>query len=328
MDSLSRCLEELVRIDSTTGKEQRIADYVEAKLAGFGLAVERSENNIIAGTGSVMLAGHLDTVPPASLGQLIPKVANGRLQGRGACDMKAGLAVMLELAQSENATFVFYSGEEGPLPNGLNLLHEKGRLQAKLAVCLEPTNLQLQTACRGRLLTKVTVAGKAGHSSLGSQHNAIYRALELVAKARGLQPMVQAHGGALAVTGIESMGPSNATPTACRILLDYRFPAGATMGEAETFLAHNISAGMEFLDRAPAYSLPKNLSAAFAKHLGPAGVCPGWTDAAQLSGWGIPCAIFGPGKLELAHADDEHVVLKQLELACERLRPLLRSQFA
>ena len=77
----------------------------------------------------LVVAGHLDTVPVDGNGT--PRIDGDVLWGRGAADMKGGLAVMLELATSIDApavdvTWVFYAGEEvAAVHNGLRHLFEQ-----------------------------------------------------------------------------------------------------------------------------------------------------------------------------------------------------------
>ena len=111
----------LVDIESVSGNETRIADAVQAALAGRGhLSVERDGNVVLASTRlgrqqRVVLAGHLDTVPIA--GNLPSTVDGDLMYGCGTSDMKAGTAVALHLAVTMtepryDVTYVFYNNEE------------------------------------------------------------------------------------------------------------------------------------------------------------------------------------------------------------------------
>ena len=112
---------ELVAIPSISHGEAGIADRVERELrACRGLAVTRVGDNVVARTElgrsrRVVVAGHLDTVPPA--GNAVPRRDAGLLWGIGAADMKGSLAVMLRLAASivdppADVTWCFYAREE------------------------------------------------------------------------------------------------------------------------------------------------------------------------------------------------------------------------
>ena len=114
-------LRQLIDIESVSGDEQEIADRVEVSLAPYEhLEIIRDGHVIVARTDldrpeRVVIAGHLDTVPIA---RNVPGWVTGEgeeliIWGRGACDMKAGVAVQLSVAAalaepSRDVTWVFY----------------------------------------------------------------------------------------------------------------------------------------------------------------------------------------------------------------------------
>src|SRR5690606_10104366 len=119
-DLLARTAE-LVAVPSVSHQEGALADLVEQRLRALGhLVVERVGDNVVArtelGRGQrLVLAGHLDTVPPD--GNAEPRIEGDVLWGVGAADMKGGLAVMLALAEAVpepavDVTWVFYVAEE------------------------------------------------------------------------------------------------------------------------------------------------------------------------------------------------------------------------
>ena len=150
----------LVDVPSVSGDEgalvQLIADELKPQSPPCDLV--RHDNNLIlrgpsrAERPSIVLAGHLDTVPPA--GNERPRPREGRLYGLGTSDMKSGLAVMIALARTvdwiharANLTFVFYECEEVSLErNGLRKLFpvQPQLATADLAILLEPTNNALE----------------------------------------------------------------------------------------------------------------------------------------------------------------------------------------
>ncbi|MFP5360410.1 MAG: M20/M25/M40 family metallo-hydrolase, partial [Actinomycetes bacterium] len=152
----------LVDIPSVSGNEDRIADAVEAALAPLAhLEVTRLGNAIIARTHlgrpeRVVIAGHLDTVP---IKGNVPSEwsADGDLVGRGAVDMKAGVAVQLSLAAAlttptRDITWVFYDQEEVEADrNGLGrIARERPDLVAgDFAVLCEPTQGVIEGGCNG-----------------------------------------------------------------------------------------------------------------------------------------------------------------------------------
>src|ERR1700678_3068188 len=112
---------QLVEIPSVSHDEAALADHVEIALRGAGhLTVDRVGATVVARPGlgrprRLLLAGHLDTVPP--FGPAGYRIDGEVVSGLGAVDMKGGLAVLLDLARtvtapSVDATFLFYTCEE------------------------------------------------------------------------------------------------------------------------------------------------------------------------------------------------------------------------
>lgn len=326
MNSLRYYTEKLVSINSVTESEERIANYIEAELKNIGLKPRRYGNNLVVGKGSAMLVGHSDTVPLVDNSQLKPVYKNGKIWGRGACDMKSGLAVMLELAKTEETQFVFYTGEEGPLPNGLNHLLNKKLLKAELAVALEPTGLKLYTGNRGRMLAKVVTKGKAQHPSLAQKPaNAIEKAVEIIQTVKNARKTLQRNGETMNVTKIKTENATNVIPDACTLYIDYRFSPFRTNTEVKHTLKKVTDLSFSTKDASPGYVLDKKTTAIFARTLGKPLIFPAWSDSAQLSLAGIPCTIYGPGNLEVAHSANEYVSLKQMQTAYTKLKKFLRN---
>ena len=160
----------LCDLPSVSGDERRIADAVEAVLreisAGDGpdLTIVRNGDALIARTElgrdeRVLVAGHLDTVPIEDNLPAKRRMVEGRevIWGRGACDMKAGVAMQLAAAHalrdpSRDVTWVFYDHEEVDASlNGLGRLAENhpDLLDADLAILGEPSNAGIEGGCNG-----------------------------------------------------------------------------------------------------------------------------------------------------------------------------------
>ncbi len=149
----------LIDIESVSGGETRIADVVESALRELRhLEVVRDGDAVVARTiigrsERVALVGHLDTVPVR--GNIPGRIDDGVLWGRGAVDMKAGVAVLLSLAAeldapSRDVTWIFYDHEEvDAIYNGLGRLarNRPDLLEVDFAVLGEPTSARY----RGRL---------------------------------------------------------------------------------------------------------------------------------------------------------------------------------
>ena len=108
----------------------------------------------------VLLAGHLDTIP--AQGNIPGRIADGAVHGLGASDMKAGVAVMIELARAGvPGRYLFFTREEVALAESpLPAIFAGGYLRgAELAVVLEPTDNQLHAGCLGNIQARVTFTG-------------------------------------------------------------------------------------------------------------------------------------------------------------------------
>ncbi|HEY3216211.1 MAG TPA: succinyl-diaminopimelate desuccinylase [Candidatus Eisenbacteria bacterium] len=347
-DVLADLLEALVNIPSETGHEAAIADWVSARLAQLlGGELRRSGNSVVwrtapQGRPLVVLAGHLDTVP--ACGDVVARIDDGRLYGVGSSDMKSGDAVLLALLESlepERLRFdvagVFYEAEEGPLEaNGLRrLLAEMPWLaEARLAVLLEPTDLKVELGCIGTLNAEVRVSGKSAHSArpwLGV--NAVERAAPwLLDITRFPVTVVPVQGieyrETLQVTTLKAGRARNVIPDELVANLNYRFPPGRTLEQAERRVQALVPSDFELrvVDRAAPGKVCLDAPEVreFVDRFGAtvAGK-QGWTDVAQFTAAGVPAFNFGPGVPEQAHQAGEYCPLANLERAYEWLAAFL-----
>ncbi|MGB0634584.1 MAG: M20 family metallopeptidase [Paracoccaceae bacterium] len=125
----------------------------------------------------LILNGHMDTVPVDDFDEWTKKpfgadILNGFLYGRGACDMKAGLAVQISLAYhfsqylnclNGELVFHFAAGEERAEPGTLSLL--KSGFGGDFGIVTEPTDLKIATATRGLAPIHIRLMGKSIHAS-------------------------------------------------------------------------------------------------------------------------------------------------------------------
>ena len=261
-------LQRLVRIPSQTGEELAAAEAFGGWCADAGLEVMLQEvapgrPNVIArwkvGRGPhLLLTGHLDTVPIGENWTRDPfgaEVDGGRLYGRGACDMKGGLAAILGAIvdlrdrgqePAGDVTLAAVVGEEENSA-GTRALVARG-IQADCAVLAEPTAMQLVVGNRGLLNFRVLVKGASAHASspeLG--HNAITAAARIVLE-------LESVGEELAGRPHPVFGPPRLTvgtihggtrpyvvPDRCEIEVDRRLNPGETaeqvVGEVEAAIA-------------------------------------------------------------------------------------------
>ena len=364
-------LESLVRVPSVTGNEARLAETIAGWCRAAGLETELRQvqpgrPNVVARlrTGRrpvLLLTGHLDTVPVGDGWTRDPfgaEVVGGRLFGRGACDMKGGLAAMLAALVDLHAggrepagdvVFAGVVGEEEDSAGTLALIAEG--VDADIAVLAEPTGLELIRSGRGLVNYTLTITGAAAHASspeLG--RNAIAAAAHVVVALEQL-------AGRIAEKPHPAFGPPNLTvgtirggtrpyvvPEQCVLEVDRRINPGETPDtvRAETeavleavrkqvhWLAADFAFGSEYFPFELEVEHP--LVASVLAAMESAGVAPRvgtWraaSDAGLLAGRaGIPCVLFGPGDTAEAHRPDESIDLAEVELASEVFSRLLQT---
>lgn len=357
----------LLDYESVSDHEKDLADAVYAALAAYPhLHLTRDGDAIIARTEfpplpseegertRIILAGHLDTVPlPTVEGSLGTVPATVReedgeyvLYGRGATDMKGGVAVQLKLAAEltardtdYNLTYIFYDHEEvaSELSGLARLIRNHGELitDADFGVLLEPTNGTIEGGCNGTMRFFVRTRGLAAHSGRAWRgENAIHALAPALAALASYEPKTIAVEGLDYREGLNAVQISggvagNVIPDAAAMHVNYRFAPDKTLDEA---VAHvrEVFAGYEldFVDLSPAArpGLDTPLAASLIEAVGQEPQPKyGWTDVARLSEIGIPAVNFGPGDALLAHTDNEHVRFNQLTRCHADLRAWLLS---
>ncbi len=324
-------LRALVDVESVSGNEQRITDLVEAALRPYRhLHVRREGNVVVARTETgraerVVVAGHLDTVPVA--GNLPSTVTeqDGRtlVFGRGACDMKGGVAAQLAAAAAlpaprRDVTWLFYDNEEVEAErNGLNRLaaSHPEHLEAVFAVLCEPTNARVEGGCQGTMRVVVELDGVAAHSARSWMgHNAVHDAgavLQTLAAHRAAEVEVDGlvYREGLNAVRISGGVAGNVIPDRCTVEVNYRFAPDKSPAEAEAYVRGVLDGfPVRVTDVAPG-ARPGLDQPAAAEFLAAVGGEPsakfGWTDVARFSARGVPAVNFGPGDPSKAHADDE-----------------------
>jgi succinyl-diaminopimelate desuccinylase len=332
---------DLVNIPSESRNEAALYDYVHASVT-LETAYDDGESVIFAkrsGKPLVLLAGHTDTVP--AQGNLPGRIEDGFVIGLGASDMKGGLAVMIELARwardadtAYDVAFLFFPREElGPAENPLPGVFERSEIvdQAKLVICLEPTDNTLQLGCLGNLNARVVFEGRAAHSArpwLGT--NAIAVALE------GLQPVLAAEPRDVAVDGLvfrEVMSvtelnagiASNVIPGRAEANINFRYAPDRSPASAEEAI-HDLYPNAEIASHSPpAHVAARSPLVRELQAAGPFALEPkqAWTNVADFAARGLDAVNLGPGTTRYAHAADERVEAAELERTFAALQRFL-----
>lgn len=337
-------------------REQEFADYFCARLEALGLEVTRRDvvagrPNIcgrLKGCGngrSIMLTGHMDTVGVDGYDAAFePRVEDGRLHGRGACDMKGALAAYLEVARVLRETGTALQGdlligtvcdEEhlmlGSKDWGPNWPH------ADFGIIGEPTELAVCPAHKGQTCLLIRTFGKAVHSSMPERgENAIIRMARIIAAFDDYNAELAARAPhALCGHGRFSPGVihggtiASAVPDFCELEVDRRLLPGETheqiiaeyraridpLVEQDPTFRYEIAGptvGVGALDIPADAEIVQTLSQAVERVTGKAAAIdafPGGTDAPNM---GFPCIICGPGALAQAHTTNEFVETRQL----------------
>jgi acetylornithine deacetylase len=304
-----------------------------------------------------MFCGHLDTVGVTGMAAPFEPVdRHGRLYGRGAQDMKSGVAAMLSAAR--------VLAETGGLPRGRLIVaavvdEEHASLgadalvtthKADAAVITEPTDLDIAVAHKGFQWIEVETRGRAAHGSRPRDgRDAIIRMGRVLGRLESLDRQLQARPSH-ALLGCGSVHASIVTggrelssyPDRCSLQLERRTlpgePADAALREAQAILDACRTEDAEFEADAralfgrdgyaidPASPLPDALAKAAAS----AGCAPKrvgmtfWSDAAILGAAGIPTVLFGPGGAGL-HSVEEYVTIRDVIVCRDALVALARG---
>lgn len=366
-------LAELITIDSSNpdlvpgaAGESAIAEFVSAWLSPRGFDVHRLEARpgrpsivaVAAGTGggrTLMLNGHLDTVTLAGYDgdPLEPVIRDGNLHGRGAFDMKAGIAAMM-IAAADAATrphagdvmLALVADEEYGSAGTAEVLQS---FTADAAIVTEPSHLEVTLAHRGFVWFDVTIDGLAAHGSrpdlgVDAIAKAGYFLVELDRWAHSL-----AGGPAHPVLGPGSVHASIITggeelssyPAACTISIERRTVPGESGDTVEAELrrildgirseqpsfGYRIRRGLERQPFQVSDSEPivQTTLAAVERVTGRPAIRraePFWTDCALLADAGIPSLLFGVDGGG-AHAATEWVTLDSLETVTRVLADII-----
>ncbi len=213
-------LERLVAFDTVSAKpNMELMIYVQAILNDAGIAsdlipdADGGKANLYAsvgpdGTGGVMLSGHTDVVPVEGQNWTHPPFAlsegDGRLYGRGTCDMKGfvacAIATMVTAAKRPLKVplhlALSYDEEVGCL--GVRSLVEmlaQAPMRPRMCIVGEPTGMQVATGHKGKIALRATCIGREGHSALAPMAlNALHLGADYMNALRGIQARLATAG--------------------------------------------------------------------------------------------------------------------------------------
>jgi acetylornithine deacetylase len=370
-------LETLVGFD-TTSRHSNLAliEWVEAYLDRHGVPHRRVANadgtksNLLATVGpavegGAVLSGHTDVVPvdgqPWTSDPFAIVERDGRLYGRGTCDMKGflalGLAAVPDLIAANPRRPVHlafsYDEEIGCLgaPSLIDLIHRELPRPAFVVVG-EPTDMVAVNGHKGITYHSVRVTGREAHSSQTQQGvSAVMEAVPLMAALTELSARLEREAdpaspftpkGATLTIGLVNGGTAgNILARECTFLFDLRCPPdldpqavlapffaqAAALDAALKARAPEAGVSVKLQSSVPGFAPePDGAAEAFARRLagdnGPARAVSFATEAGQFQRSGLSTVLCGPGSIEQAHQPDEYVEISQMERGVAFMRRL------
>ncbi len=382
MSSIARALlllERLVAIDTTSARSNApLIEFVRGELAAQGIecrvTVEGEKANLhaIIGprvAGGLALSAHVDCVPVEGQAWLADPFAlrrqDGRVIGRGACDMKGFVACVLAMVPEMLAAdlarpfhLCLTHDEETTFRGADRLMDELGHDAPPPALCIvgEPSGMAPIIAHKGYASWDVVFTGLSGHSSRAdTTANALMAAAEAVAwlKAEArrfatqgrrvegfVPPYTTVHVGTFRAGTVLNIVPDHAAFT-----LEVRTVPGDEASEVlARFVAQVESAILPELRavhpesamivtpraRAPALELDEHhpLLALVQRASGSnsRGFVSYGTEAGYYQRAGIPAIVCGPGDIAQAHQPEEWIAESQLQACCTFLERLIEDQ--
>lgn len=338
MDSLTQIAltRALVDIDSTTGREAEAGEWIARTLEQFEFHVERHKVadgrfNVYGTcrgreTGTpvppvVVLSTHFDCVPPF----LPSRVVGARLYGRGTCDAKGTLVAMIAAAArlreaGDDAVGLLFVVAEERGSEGAREANAHAPASVRFLIDGEPTDNRLGTSTRGVYRVRLLARGRAAHSSLPHLgDSAIDKLVDALVALRYVKwPRDPDMGRTFYTVGLIAGGVApNVIAADASAELMFR-----TVGDAEVvreLIDAHVGAlvTVEDVMIVPPVRLrtvPDVETAAF----------PFTTDIPLLDRWGEPL-LLGPGSVTVAHTDEEHVEIAELERAVELYVQITRA---
>ncbi len=369
INNLTTLTQNLVQIPTVNppGNEKDLAEFLTLKLQELGFQVKNYDvdigrPNVVGllqgkvGKKTLMFNGHMDVVPPGNEYLWTHDPFSGhkednRIYGRGACDMKGGIASIItsiktiidsNIDLNDNLLVTFVIDEETTGNGTKNII--KNGYKANYAVIAEPTELIPLRGHKGVLWMEIQTLGTSEHSSLVKStnpkigDNAIYHMNKIISKIENLLPDLEKKQNILLGNPTISLGTiiggtkTNTVPDLCTITVDRRLIPGEkhvkVKQEIDTLISHiqtqnsNFKVNNKTIIERDSVEIPENeeiiqiCKNATSQVLGfdsPVSGCVGTTDMAILVNEGqIPTCILGPGRINECHIINEYIEIDQL----------------
>jgi succinyl-diaminopimelate desuccinylase len=315
---------------------------------------------IVAGGGgsgpTLAFEGHTDVVTEGeradwSSDPYSGEIRDGKLHGRGAADMKSGLAAALYAARAVQLSGPFpgriavcaLADEEGMMLGARHLARSGLLSDAAGVIVCEPEGGEICTMAKGAIRVQVELRGTMAHGAMPQLgRNPISAASQLIAKLAELQAEIRAEIAATDDLDTISITPTvlragevaqlNVIPGIAVLGLDLRTTPAvdhslllARIGELakEVSVSAQVEIALEIIDDRPPVAISREhpiVTALATAHLrvhgtaAPFGVVPGTTDGTILtSEGGLATVVYGPGGKWIAHQADEFVAVAEIE---------------
>lgn len=335
-DQVVPTLQDLLAIDSDLNHDPApIVAYAKLRLEEAGMKVRvvgpKDTPAILATYGrrrGVLFSGHLDTVPIGSgWTQMQGEIAENRVYGRGAVDMKGACAAMIEaaadlVADDVPVTVAFTTDEEEQMYSTAAVVKEAAVHRAKAVIIGEPTGLCPAYREKGIFRFRLTTSGRAAHASqpwLGEDailkmHYCLGRLLDLAEISTQ-----RSTGMTMCFSTIEGGTKNNVVSDHCTVEVDVRFPLPQTSHDIHDIIVNRLRGevyqmDVEYVIEAYESDPQDPLSSELSRFLGTEPiVVPYATEAPRYAAVNPRVYICGPGDPRLAHTADEFVEIQELE---------------
>ncbi|MBL0057206.1 MAG: M20 family metallo-hydrolase [Chitinophagaceae bacterium] len=338
-------LKKLIATSSYSGQEEGTASLIADHFASHDIPTIRNGNNIIARNKyfsdtkpTLLLNSHHDTVKPAAgyvLDPFNPVEKDGKLYGLGSNDaggaLVALIAAFLHFYEREdlayNIILVASAEEEISGPNGIeSVLPELGPVA--FAIVGEPTQMQMAVAERGLMVLDCVSKGRAGHAARGEGVNAIYAAMEDIARIMNLSfekvsPLLGPT--TMQVTVMDTPNRQhNVVPGECHFVIDVRANELTSFEEILDKLRKELNCEIK-----PRSTRLRSTSISLDHPLVQAGIqlgktvygSPTLSDKALMP---FPALKMGPGDSARSHMADEYIEVEEISKGIYDYIELLR----
>ena len=358
-------LKTLIGIKSTNppGNEDEIANFVKVFLVKNGIdatlvPLEKDRSSVVAripgaGSGSIVMCGHLDTVNAReekwSVPPFEPHINQGRMWGLGSADMKSGVVVLLEMAKliaqnnltlNKDLVLVLTADEENGYRGAASVTESGSIDDAEFLIIAEPTAGKVYCGQKGELWVEAVFSGRAAHASLPELGiNTVLPAARFCLDLAEAANTFQEHGGrgrsTVNIGQFNGGWQVNIVPDTTKVRLDSRVVSDeeermvvdlvqrlgqeATVNTGAGFRAKTIAYWPPIVSDTSNPYVQSFLEAAAGNHSqAEIEIAPYSTDGvAIIPQLAIPMVVYGPGDIAQAHRPDEFLELSSLYQALD-----------